>query len=101
MTPEAAADWVGKTAEYSRTRARFGTEECSEPTYAEATLAAPAFAAEFGVSVEALGLEAPVTTITVGCRGEWTVPGSQLLVRGSDRMFTLWDGVFFELEREK
>ena len=99
MDPDTAAAWVGRIAEYSSTRARFGAEECVEPTYAITTFGAEGFAAEFGVSPDTLGLAAPVTIVTVGCRGEWTVPGNRLIVKNRDRLFTLWDGVFFELDR--
>ena len=99
MPADTAAAWVGRTAEYSNSRARFGTEECARPGYFSTTLAAGDFAAEFGVPAPALGLEAPVTMITVRCRGGWTVPGSRLLVRNPDLMLTPWDGVFFELQR--
>lgn len=99
MDPDTASAWVGRTAEYTSTRAAFGAEECIEPTYAVTTLGVEGFAAEFNVSLDALGLAAPVTIVTVGCRGAWTVPGNRLIVKGPDRLFTLWDGVFFELER--
>jgi uncharacterized membrane protein len=100
MNPDTAAVWVGRTAEYTSTRAVFGPDECTEPNYAITSLATSGFAAEFGVLPEALGLAAPVTVVTVGCRGDWTVPGNRLIVKGPDRLFTLWDGVFFELERQ-
>lgn len=100
MSPEEAAAWIGRTAEYSGERARFETEECATPEYVDGSLTAEQFAAEFGMAPTALDLEVPVTTITVRCRGDWTVPGSRLIVRGADRMYTLWDGMFFVLERE-
>ena len=99
MSPEEAAAWIGRTAEYSGERARFGTEECATPEYVDGSLTAEQFAAEFGVTVTALELEAPVTTILARCRGDWTVPGNRLIVRGPDAMYAVWDGVFFELER--
>ena len=99
MPSDTAATWVGRTAEYSRTRTRFGTEECDGPRYFPSTLSAEGFAAEFGVPVHALGLEAPLMVITVRCRDGWTGPGTRLLVRNPDLMLTPWDGVFFELQR--
>ena len=98
--PEAeAAAWVGREAVYGSTRAVFHDEVCEGPSYTPGSWTPGAFSAHFQIRPSALGIDSEtISTIEVGCPAEWTVPGSTLILAG-DRMYTHWDGVFFELRR--
>lgn len=101
LSGQEADTWVGRTAGYSRELARFGTQECSWPSYEMGSLADDrAFAAEFGVPSAAGSLSTPVRVVEVRCDGRWEGPGRRLLVKGPNQLLTVWDGVFFELRRE-
>jgi uncharacterized membrane protein len=100
MSPREAGTWVGRKARFSRSLARFGTDECSAPSYEARTLTPQEFAQEFRVPSTDLGLRAPIQMIEVRCAGPWDGPGNRLLVKGPNELLTFWDGVFFELHRE-
>ncbi|HUF36806.1 MAG TPA: META domain-containing protein [Gemmatimonadales bacterium] len=101
MSGNEADAWIGRTAGFSREQARFGTQQCSWPSYETRTIGdGGAFAGEFGVPPAAVGLNAPVRLVEVRCDGPWERPGSRLFVKGPNEMLALWDGVFFELRPE-
>ena len=48
------------------------------------------------------GVQVTVSVTWVSCNGTFrTAPGGVLIWTGADRIVTPWDGVFFELVREK
>lgn len=100
LAPTEAARWIGTVATYDKRRAAFGAESCATPSYATRTMAPDEFAKEYRVRPADLGLQGDaVTLITVTCPSAWTNRGSLLIVKSADVMLTMWDGVFFELER--
>jgi hypothetical protein len=100
LAPTNAADWIGTVATYDAHRAVFGRATCAAPTYATRTMTADEFTTQYRVRPADVGLPADaVTQITVTCPSSWTNRGSVLLVKSRDALLTMWDGVFFELER--
>ena len=103
MTSEEAAQWKGRTIELSPQSAATGAESCATPTYE--TVTAPAdslLSVDYRIGAAALGLPAggTIEVTRVSCSGsDWPSPGGLLLHTGADRAFTVWDGIFFELER--
>jgi hypothetical protein len=100
LGPTEAAHWIGTVATYDTHRAVFGRETCAAPAYSTRTMTPDEFATEYRVRAADLGLEGgAVTQITVTCPTAWTNRGSLLIVKSRDALLTMWDGVFFELER--
>ena len=100
LAPTEAAGWIGTVATYDAHRAVFGRDTCTAPTYATRTMTPDEFAKEYHVRPSNLGLgDETVTLVTVSCPSAWTNRGSLLIVKSDDALLTMWDGVFFELER--
>jgi hypothetical protein len=103
MTAEEAGTWTGRTIELSPQSAATGAESCATPAYE--TITAPAdslLSIDYRIGPAALGLRpgGTIEVTRVSCSGsDWPSPGGLLLHTGADRAFTVWDGVFFELER--
>ena len=58
------------------------------------------FSDEFRIHPKALGVPSEATCITeVKCPDEWIAPGSTL-IHSRQSLYTIWDGVFFELRRD-
>jgi hypothetical protein len=101
MSPEQAQTWLGTAAVYSRSAARFGRERCTTPAYVVSHLDVGTFMEQFRLRPTDIGIHSqPVTVITIQCNGPWVAPGAIIVVSGPDRILTLWDGVFFELQRK-
>ena len=100
LAPTEATAWIGTVATYDKDRAAFGRESCAAPSYATRTMTPDEFAREYRVRAADLGLQGDaVTLVTVTCPSAWTSHGSLLIVKSADVLLTMWDGVFFELER--
>jgi hypothetical protein len=103
MTSAEAEAWTGRTIELSPQSAATGADACATPTYE--TGSAPLdslLATDYRTAAGALGLAAggTIEVTRVSCNGTaWPAPGGVLLHVGPNRAFTMWDGVFFELER--
>ena len=100
MSTNESAQWNGKMARYSASVARFDADSCAAPSYASHLLTAGAFSDAHRVSLKSLGITADsVTVVEVGCNGKWWAPGSLIIIKDQAHIFTLWDGVFFEMVR--
>lgn len=113
------ATWIGATAHYSPELARFDfpdgafvlycpgrtppPEMCRKPSYSYEIVTPKKFDNEFGVDRVTLGLlQRNIGVVEVSDNtGHWDCPGSCLIVKSSDKLITLWDGVYFELTRMK
>ena len=103
MSSEEAKQWVGGKASYSDSMATFTDESCDSPSYHWSWITAEQFFRSFRVSPETLGIKATsIGIVNVLCQGEdWFAPGSVLIKKNQDTFFTIWDGIFFELERHR
>jgi hypothetical protein len=105
MSAEEATLWNGRTFRYGPSLALWGADSCRAPSFRTETAATDSFLAiGFNMNAADLGVNPanlPRIRITeILCAGqEWTGPGGLLLWTGTDRAYTPWDGVFFELER--
>ena len=103
MSNDEAGKWKGKVIELSANTASSGLEACATPAYETVTVPADSvLGLDYRISGTALGLTpgATIDVTRVTCSGTpWSAPGGVLLHTGANKAFTVWDGVFFELER--
>ena len=101
MTREEADRWLGREVRYSRAAAGFAPDTCLAPSYVTNTLTLSELAADYHARPEDLRITAArVQVIDVRCGGGWAGPGNRLIVLGSNRLLTSWDGRMLELARE-
>jgi len=103
MSEAEASAWHGRTASYSSGLAVFGSDTCRSPSYHSRQVRGDSLlTVDYRVAPGAFDLKPGVTIrrIEVQCTGSaWTVPGGTLLEMPNGSLFTVWDGVFFELRR--
>lgn len=103
MSEAEAAAWHGRAAFYSSALAVFGADTCRSPSYLSQQVRGDSLlTVDYRVAPEAFDLKpgATIRRIEVQCSGSaWTVPGGTLLEMPNGTLFTVWDGVFFELRR--
>lgn len=94
---------LGAAASYGRRRAGFGAEVCPSPSYETTRVDEKQFFREYRTSLRSIGIDAgSAEVVEVRCRGQhWVSPGSLLIRLRGGRMLTLWDGVYFVLERRQ
>lgn len=94
--------WLGSKALISEIEIAFRGETCSHPTFARASYTLDEFFRRWRFDPGELGIEdSVVTEIRVSCEGRaWIAPGGIYILKSTDRLVTVWDGVFFELKRE-
>ncbi len=99
LGPEDAAALVGTGARFDRDQAVFGDRRCPTPTYASTSLSRADFLDGYRVNPADLrSLPDPIERVEVECRsGDWSGPGTTLILREDGWMYTPWDGTFFEL----
>lgn len=100
MQSSEAEDWIGVSGRFGQDSAIFGDYRCDDPTYEWGRYGEEDFLTGFRISKASLQIAADeVAAIEVLCKGApWAAPGS-FLILDDDRLFTVWDGVFFELEQ--
>ncbi|MGH7724943.1 MAG: hypothetical protein ACREOU_05895 [Candidatus Eiseniibacteriota bacterium] len=106
MDDAGARVWHGREMRFGPDLATFGRDTCHAPAYVFREVSADSLLAnDFRLTRGALGLEVAeggrvgLTDVTCG-HDPWIAPGARLLWTGPDRALTMWDGVFFELERK-
>lgn len=90
--------YLGKVAAFSEKKASFGDESKENPIYSESSITKEVFIETYRMNPEDMGLAAGETKIIH--IENWNNPGSTLIVKDKDTLITLWDGVFFELNRK-
>jgi len=103
MSDSMAALWHGRVIDIDHSRAVSGDDTCTGIAFGYEVRPAGRFLGEgYHVAPFTLGLPDSTVGVTwVSCNGEnWMAPGGVLIWAEPDRVFTPWDGVFFEMERE-
>lgn len=102
MGMEEAEEWFGDEATYSNNKVTFRDESCAHPEFQVTSSNAAEFYANFRARFQDLEITGEsVEILEVVCSGNWVAPGA-LLIRATDNTaYTLWDGVFFKLEKIK
>ncbi|HEX5133400.1 MAG TPA: hypothetical protein VFX92_13065 [Candidatus Krumholzibacteria bacterium] len=103
MSDDEAATWHGRVFDLTANLAVFGGDTCEAPSYGYGTKSAARFLGEdYHVAPFTLDIADSTIGITwVSCNDEFRRdPGGVLIWAGPNRLFTPWDGVFFELTRD-
>jgi hypothetical protein len=94
---------LGKSATYGLRHAGFAAEACLSPAYVTTRMTEEQFYRAFRTSLRSIGISAgSAEVVEVSCQGRhWTSPGSLVIRLRGGRMLTVWDGVYFVLERRR
>jgi len=100
MSTAEADAWIGTDVWFSAFEVQFGESRCEAPDYMAVRILDSRIHEYPAFPLRELGIEAdsvPAFAISCGFQ-DWIAPGS-LVGFYDDRLFTTWDGVFFELHR--
>jgi heat shock protein HslJ/uncharacterized membrane protein len=106
MSDDQAKARYGESIRLTASSATSSGARCGEPRYATRRVeAAPYLASEFKLapgSLKPLAARDQIHLMEVSCGGtRWTALGARLLEIDADRVLAPWDGVFFELRRDR
>lgn len=103
MKDSGAMAWHGRSARFTTGMAVFDDDTCHTPTYDTRDLRGDSLlAVDYRADPAVFGLRpgAAIRRIEIRCGDSpWSGPGGVLFVMPSGTLFTVWDGVFFELRR--
>lgn len=105
MTNAEANTWHGNTLRLTTTEAIFGDRRCDKPTYNTRTVESSFLATEYKLppgSLKPLVSQERLTLFEVSCGGTpWMAMGVRLIAIDANHALAPWDGVFFELQRDR
>ncbi len=106
LTESEARARHGETMRLTERSATSPGGRCRDPSYAASRVPAEAYlASEFKLprgSLKPLAAKDQISVMKVSCGGaRWTAFGGLLLAIDGDRALAPWDGVFFELKRDR
>jgi uncharacterized membrane protein len=104
MNDAEAMAWHERPARFTTGMAVFGADTCRGPSYDAHELRGDSLlAVDYHADPAVFGLSqgARIRRIEVRCDSTaWAAPGGTLLLMPSGTLYTVWDGVFFELRRK-
>ena len=106
MSDADAKAWRGRTVRLTAKQAISMGSHCDEPTYATDSIVKDHFlGSAFNLppgSLTPLDSLEHITVLEVFCGGRhWTAMGGRMIRIDKDRVLAFWDGVFFELARDR
>lgn len=106
MSDSEASTWHGRTLRLTATEAVSPGNHCDQPSYTTHSVAKDRFlGSEFNLPPGSLTPVASlerITVLEVSCAdGRWAAMGGRLIGIDADRVLAPWDGVFFELARDR
>lgn len=106
LSDDAARARYGETVRLTANTATSPGQRCDKPRYATRRVPIDSYlASEFKLppgSVKPLVAHEQITVLEVACSGAlWTALGARLLEIDSNRTLAPWDGVFYELRRDR
>ena len=91
---------VGTELSLTGSEASLGDRTCDDPTYTRRSLSSETFTDAYRVAPQELSIGAdPVPMIDITCGSGSLEAGSTLIERTDGKMWTMADGVFYELSR--
>ncbi|PZE19872.1 hypothetical protein [Paenibacillus xerothermodurans] len=98
ISTEADKSIIGMNATYTQEKAAFGDNEIVNPQYEQLEMSNDEFFAEYRTQLSEIGIN--TQSVNVVRVRDWTSPGSVLIMEDEQTMITVWDGNFFELQKE-
>lgn len=94
--------WLGKKIHFSILKATLPSESCHFPVYNSETMTLQEFQSEFHFMPTSLDYTGQIIEIiNITCKNEaWAAPGSTLIWLEKKRLYMIWDGVFFRLQKQ-
>mgnify|MGYP004073626887 CR=1 FL=1 len=100
MSHADAKKWFGKSYQYFTNIAKLDQQECRSPSYDSQSLDEQAFESQFNTSLAQAGInQKRFEAITVSCESGMSGPGQSIFKLNDSNAVTVWDGVFFKLEK--
>jgi|SRR5690554_1047545 hypothetical protein len=100
MGMDEATVWFGSEASYTETKVSFRDESCDNPKFTITSLTEDEFYSTYRARFKTLGIEGELVEIlNVGCPSDWIAPGATLIKANNNSGYTLWDGVFFKVDK--
>lgn len=100
MGMDEAKAWFGSEVTYTETKVTFRDESCHSPEFTTTLLTEDEFFSAYRATFKALGIEGEsVEILHVDCSSSWTSSGATLVKANSNFGYTLWDGVFFKVDK--
>jgi hypothetical protein len=104
MSEDKIKSYIGKELYLTEKKVSFDKENLVNPTFEETTLSDSDFISENKVSLKTIGISLPsVKKVDViqNVNSNWTsFFGNTFYVKDNNTLITLWDGVFFELNKK-
>lgn len=100
MDHSEAQQWYGKSYQYYNDLAKLDQQACQSPSYSTTTIDASEFSSLYKTTMEEVGInQRSLESVSVTCDGDDLLPGQLVLKLSETAAVTVWDGVFFHLER--
>lgn len=104
MSEDKIKEYIGKELYLSEKKVSFDKENLVNPTFEETTLSDSDFASENKTSLKNIGINSPSikkVDVIQNANSNWTsFFGNSFYVKDANTLITLWDGVFFELNKK-
>lgn len=95
-----AQSWLGQSLRYEQNALMLGQTSCRNPQYQENKTSAETFRQQYKVELKALDIyDDSVHAVNVSCDKQSSVPGQTVFLTASGDAFTVWDGVFYKMEK--
>jgi hypothetical protein len=102
MSQNEINSWIGKKIHYAKQKASLPSESCQFPAYKSKSMTIQEFKSEFHFMPTFLDYTGQIIeVINISCKNEaWITPGSTLIWLEKEKLFMIWDGVFFRLQKQ-
>ncbi|TYT74239.1 hypothetical protein [Desulfobotulus mexicanus] len=100
MSMEEAKVWFGSAATYTKEKVIFRNELCENPVFKIESKTEDKFFSSYKATFDELSIEGEVVEILqVSCPSNWVATGSTIIKTNENFAYTLWDGVFFKIDK--
>lgn len=100
LSAEEADAWLGQSFHYGTENLTLGRTSCASAHYEETKTSAAEFKQHYDTELKALNIyDDSIQSISVSCDGQSPMPGQTILLSASGHTYTVWDGVFFKMEK--
>ncbi|QJR81369.1 hypothetical protein CA267_011565 [Alteromonas pelagimontana] len=100
LSKEDAIKWFGQSYQYGSDNVVLDQIECGKASYQKMHMSDDVFLQQYRVPLQKLGIaDDEVAAYKVSCDTDVPLPGQLVLMSSEKEAFTVWDGVFFKMEK--